>query len=88
MLGRARWKGYVAEASWPKANPALLEDDSISLPVQINGKKRAEIAVLKSASPQEVEAATLASDAVQRALEGRTPKKIIVVPGRIVNVVA
>jgi leucyl-tRNA synthetase len=81
-------KGYVAEASWPKANPALLEDDSISLPVQINGKKRAEIAVLKSASPQEVEAATLASDAVQRALEGRTPKKIIVVPGRIVNVVA
>ncbi|MDQ0392423.1 leucine--tRNA ligase [Labrys monachus] len=81
-------QGLVAEAAWPKAEPALLEDDSVTLPVQINGKKRAEVTVPKSASPKEVEAATLASEAVQRALEGRAPKKLIVVPGRIVNVVA
>ncbi|WP_448954086.1 leucine--tRNA ligase [Labrys neptuniae] len=79
--------GLVAEAAWPVADPALLEDDTITLPVQFNGKKRADLTVAKTASPKEVEAATLANEAVQRVLEGRAPKKIIVVPGRIVNVV-
>ncbi|MGJ4857555.1 leucine--tRNA ligase [Labrys sp. La1] len=80
-------QGLVAEASWPVADPALLEDDTITLPVQFNGKKRADLTVPKTASPKEVEAATLADETVQRVLEGRSPKKIIVVPGRIVNVV-
>ncbi len=79
--------GLVAQAPWPVAEAALLEDDTVTLPVQFNGKKRADLTVAKTASPKEVEAATLADEAVQRVLEGRTPKKIIVVPGRIVNVV-
>jgi leucyl-tRNA synthetase len=55
--------------------------------VQINGRKRAEIAVARGALDGEIEAAVLALDAVKRALDGKPPKKVIVVPGRIVNVV-
>jgi leucyl-tRNA synthetase len=79
--------GLVAEAAWPIADPAFLEDDAIVLPVQVNGRKRADLTVAKTASQKEVEAAALALDAVQRALDGKPPKKIIVVPQRIVNVV-
>jgi len=59
----------------------------VTLPIQINGKRRAEIAVPRDMAKSEVEKAALAHDAVQRALEGAAPKKVIVVPGRIVNVV-
>lgn len=79
--------GLIGEAAWPDAEPALLKDDSITLPVQINGKKRAEVTVAADADSVTVEAATRAHDAVVRALEGRPIRKIIVVPGRIVNVV-
>ncbi|GMA78247.1 hypothetical protein GCM10025880_46640 [Methylorubrum aminovorans] len=79
--------GLVAEASWPQADQALLVEDEITLPVQINGKKRADVTVLRDADAKAVEAATLALEPVQRALEGRPPKKVIVVPGRIVNLV-
>ncbi|WP_307284913.1 leucine--tRNA ligase [Labrys wisconsinensis] len=79
--------GLVAEAAWPAADPALLEDDTVTLPVQVNGRKRADLTVPKAAAQNEIEAAVLALDAVQRALEGKPVKKIIVVPGRIVNVV-
>ncbi|QIJ74477.1 leucine--tRNA ligase [Methylobacterium sp. NI91] len=79
--------GLVAEASWPQADQALLVEDEITLPVQINGKKRADVTVPRDADPKAVEAATLALEPVQRALEGRPPKKVIVVPGRIVNLV-
>ena len=78
----------IAESAWPAADHALATNDSVTLPIQINGKKRAEIVVDRSADSAAVEAAVLALDAVQKALEGRTPKKIIVVPQRIVNVVA
>ncbi len=78
----------VAEASWPVADAALATNDTVTLPIQINGKKRAEITVDRAADNATVEAAVLALDSVQRALEGRVPKKIIVVPQRIVNVVA
>ena len=78
----------VAEASWPVADAALATNDTVTLPIQINGKKRAEITVDRTADNATVEAAVLALDSVQKALEGRTPKKIIVVPQRIVNVVA
>ncbi len=78
----------IAEASWPLADGALATSDTVTLPIQINGKKRAEIVVDRSAENATVEAAVLALESVQTALEGRVPKKIIVVPQRIVNVVA
>ncbi|MCK0197506.1 leucine--tRNA ligase [Ancylobacter sp. 6x-1] len=80
--------GLVAEAEWPASEPSLLAEDTVTLPIQINGKRRADITVPKAASPAEVESAVLALDAVVKALDGRPPKRIIVVPQRIVNVVA
>jgi len=79
--------GLVTEAPWPKADPAMLVDDTVTLPVQINGKRKAEITVAADAGKEEVEKLALADEAVVRALGGVTPKKVIVVPGRIVNVV-
>ena len=79
--------GLVAQAAWPKADPTLLVDDTITLPIQINGKRRSELAVPADLSKEEVEKRALADDAVQKALNGAEPKKIIVVPGRIINVV-
>ncbi|MBK4214527.1 leucine--tRNA ligase [Paracoccus caeni] len=81
-------QGMVVDAPWPKADPALLEDDIVTLPIQINGKRRAEISVPKAMPKEEIEALVLADETVQRFLEGAAPKKLIVVPGRIVNVVA
>jgi leucyl-tRNA synthetase len=80
-------EGLVAETAWPVADQALLVEDEITLPVQINGKKRADVTVPRDADAKAVEAATLALEPVQRALEGRAPRKVIVVPGRIVNLV-
>ncbi|MEL7465594.1 MAG: leucine--tRNA ligase [Pseudomonadota bacterium] len=79
--------GMLAEAAWPTADPSLLEDDAITMPIQVNGKKRAEISVSKDADKADVEAMALAEESVQRFLDGAPPKKVIVVPGRIVNVV-
>ncbi|MFI0396340.1 leucine--tRNA ligase [Paracoccus jiaweipingae] len=81
-------QGLVVDAPWPQADPALLQDDSVTLPIQINGKRRAEITVPKDMPKDEIEKLVLADETVQRFLEGATPKKLIVVPGRIVNVVA
>jgi leucyl-tRNA synthetase len=80
-------EGLVVSAEWPSADPALLVDDTITMPIQINGKRRAEINVSKDASKDDIEKIALANDAVVRVLDGATPKKLIVVPGRIVNVV-
>ncbi len=77
----------VAEAPWPQVATSLLIEDTITLPVQINGKKRADVTVARQAENADIEAAVLALDAVKRALEGKRPKKVIVVPHRIVNVV-
>ncbi|AWB49898.1 leucine--tRNA ligase [Gemmobacter aquarius] len=85
MLGGA---GLVAQAAWPKADPALLVDDSVTLPIQINGKRRAEITVPAGMPASEVEKLALADEAVVKFLAGAPVKKIIVVPGRIINVVA
>jgi leucyl-tRNA synthetase len=73
---------------WPKPEKELLDDDTIVLPVQINGKKRADLTVSKEADKKTIEENVLALDAVQKTLNGQPPKRIIVVPGRIVNVVA
>ena len=79
--------GLVVSADWPKADPNFLIDDEITLPVQINGKRRTEITVPQDTDLAEIEKITLRCEAVVKALNGNTPKKIIVVPGRIVNVV-
>ncbi|HEV3161159.1 MAG TPA: leucine--tRNA ligase [Xanthobacteraceae bacterium] len=77
----------VAQAPWPELERALLIEDTLTLPVQINGKKRADVTVPRDAGNAEIEAAVLVLDAVKKALEGKRPKKVIIVPGRIVNVV-
>ncbi|MBI1417010.1 MAG: leucine--tRNA ligase [Limimaricola sp.] len=84
MLGG---EGLVATAPWPKADPAMLVEDTITLPIQINGKRRSEITVPADLPAAEVEKRALADDAVVRALDGAAPRKLIVVPGRIVNIV-
>ena len=80
-------EGLVATAPWPVADEAMLVDDTVTLPIQINGKRRAEISVPKDMDKAEVEKIALSTEAVQKALDGNAPKKVIVVPGRIVNVV-
>ncbi|MFN5997111.1 MAG: leucine--tRNA ligase [Paracoccaceae bacterium] len=80
-------EGLCAQAAWPKADPALLVDDTVTLPIQINGKRRAEISVPKDMPAAEVEKIALADEDVVRFLAGQPVKKIIVVPGRIINVV-
>ncbi|MDO6730208.1 leucine--tRNA ligase [Marinovum sp. 2_MG-2023] len=84
MLGG---EGQVIDAPWPVADDAMLVEASVTLPIQINGKRRAEISVAADLSKEEVEKIALAHEAVVKALDGQAPKKIIVVPGRIVNVV-
>jgi leucyl-tRNA synthetase len=79
--------GLVARAPWPKADPALLQDDMVTLPIQINGKRRSEITVPRDADAAAIEACALDDATVRRMLDGAAPKKLIVVPGRIVNVV-
>ena len=79
--------GLVAQAAWPKADPAMLVQDRITLPIQINGKRRGEISVPADMPASEVEKIVLADDAVVKFLAGQPVKKLIVVPGRIVNVV-
>ena len=81
-------KTLVAMETWPVLEPALLVETTITLPVQVNGKKRADITVDRNAKNADIEAAVLALDAIQRALDGKPPKKVIVVPQRIINVVA
>ncbi|WP_234854668.1 leucine--tRNA ligase [Paracoccus everestensis] len=81
-------QGLLVDAPWPKADPAMLEDDTVTLPIQINGKRRAEISVAKDMPKDQIEALVLADETVRKFLEGAAPKKLIVVPGRIVNVVA
>jgi leucyl-tRNA synthetase len=80
-------KTILATQPWPPLEPELLVENTVTLPVQVNGKKRADVTVPRDASNAEIEKAVLALEAVQRALEGKPPKKVIVVPGRIVNVV-
>ncbi|TQM94271.1 leucine--tRNA ligase [Roseinatronobacter monicus] len=87
IWARQGGEGLVAQAPWPQADPAMLVRDTVILPIQINGKRRSEIEVPADISKEEVEKLALADDAVIKALAGGVPRKLIVVPGRIVNVV-
>jgi leucyl-tRNA synthetase len=78
----------VAMARWPSADPRLVKSDTITIAVQVNGKRRGEIEISREAEEEAVRSTALALEAVQRALEGKAPRRVIVVPGRIVNVVA
>lgn len=80
-------EGLIAERPWPGFDPALVVENEITLPVQINGKKRADLTIARDADQSAIESAVLALDAVKAALNGASPRKIIVVPQRIVNVV-
>ena len=84
MMGGA---GLIVDAPWPVADEAMLIETTVTLPIQINGKRRSEIAVPADMPKEEIEKLVLAMDAVVRALDGAAPKKLIIVPGRIVNIV-
>ncbi len=79
--------GLVCNAPWPKADPALLARDKIVLGVQVNGKRRSEIEVAADADNAAVEKAALSEAGVKRHIDGKTIRKVVVVPGRIVNIV-
>ncbi|MES2986629.1 MAG: leucine--tRNA ligase [Pseudomonadota bacterium] len=80
-------EGLIADAAWPEVDPALLVDDEVTIAVQVNGKLRDTLVMPKGAAKDIVEAAALASDKIVRVLEGNAPKKVIVVPDRLVNIV-
>jgi leucyl-tRNA synthetase len=80
-------KPFLAQAPWPEADPALVAADSVIIAVQVGGKLRGTITVPPDCDKAEVEKCALALETVRRALDGKTPKKVIVVPGRIVNIV-
>ena len=80
-------EGMVLDAPWPEFDPALAADDEVTLPIQVNGKRRGEIRVARGLEPAEVEAIVMADPDVQARLEGQTVRKIVVVKDRIVNLV-
>ena len=89
----ALWRGLghggaLVDETWPELDEAALERDALTLAVQVNGKRRAEITVAADASREDCEAAAKADEGVARHLEGLTLRKVIVVPGRLVNLVA
>ena len=81
-------EGLVYHAPWPELNKAMLVDDTITLPVQVNGKRRSELNVAKDMPKDEIEKLALADEAVKRSIGDGTIRKVIIVPGRIVNIVA
>ena len=91
-LAESAWRDLghdtmVCDTPWPQADPAYLADDTVVLAVQVNGKRRGEIEMEKDAPNARAEAAALSLEAVARILDGKPPRKVIVVPNRIVNVV-
>ena len=81
-------KTLLFETPWPKADPALLKSDTVTIAVQVNGKLRGTLELAIGLDNKDVEKAALALETVVRALEGKAPRRVIVVPGRIVNIVA
>ncbi|HMC92085.1 MAG TPA: class I tRNA ligase family protein, partial [Allosphingosinicella sp.] len=81
-------EGLVADAPWPEADPALLVEDEVTIAVQVNGKLRDTLTAPKGAGKDRLEAMALGSDKIVRQLEGKAPRKVIVIPDRLVNIVA
>ena len=91
-LAHAAWAGCsfggdLLDSPWPEPAEDALQQDEIELMMQVNGKLRGSIKVPADATREAIEALALASDAARRHLEGKTPKKLVVVPGRLVNIV-
>jgi leucyl-tRNA synthetase len=86
-LGYAARAGDLLDAAWPSVDESALLRDEIELVLQVNGKLRGAVLVPANASKQDIEQAALASEAFQKQAQGAAPKKVIVVPGRLVNVV-
>jgi leucyl-tRNA synthetase len=80
--------GLIADAAWPEADPALLVEDEVTIAVQINGKLRDTLTAPKGSARETLEEMALASEKVVRILDGKPPRKVIVVPDRLVNLVA
>ena len=77
----------IAYQPWPVFDPALLIEESVELPVQVNGKLRDRLKVSRDADRQSIEKLVLASEKIQAKIEGKSIKKLIVVPGKLVNIV-
>jgi leucyl-tRNA synthetase len=84
-LGR---DGSVVTAAWPTFDPSMLVDDTVEVPVQVMGKVRSRIVVPSDADAAAMEAAALADERIRELIEGKTVRKVVVIPGRLVNVVA
>ena len=80
-------KGLISQSKWPEVNKTLLENNNVTIAVQVNGKKRTLMTFPKSLSKEEIESLALSNDNIIKLLAGIAPKKVIVVPGRIVNIV-
>jgi len=92
-ISQTLWQGLdygdnILTAPWPEVDEAALVQDEIELIIQVNGKLRGKLHAAKDADKASLEKMALAHEAVQKHLAGATPKKIIVVPGRLINVVA
>jgi leucyl-tRNA synthetase len=92
-LGEECWAALghaslLAEEPWPKPDPSLVQDDTVTIAVQVNGKRRDELTIARDAAKEDIEQAALKLENVVRAIGGRKIKKVVVVPHRIVNVVA
>ena len=84
---RSGREGFVSAAPWPKVDEALLKVDTVTLPVQVNGKRRGEITLAADADRSQAETIALEDEGVRKILNGRVPRKVIIVPGRIINFV-
>jgi len=87
LWSRLGHQQLLADTAWPQADPAWLEADTVTLAIQVNGKRRGEIVVPKGLAKEAIEEAALADAAVRRAIAEKPPRRVIIVPDRIVNVV-
>ena len=85
---RLEYRGSCLEADWPDCDESLLVENEIEMVVQVNGKVRSRMQVAATASNEELESSALADSKIAGLIEGLTVRKVIVVPGRLVNIVA
>ena len=91
-IATALWSGLrpgteLIDQPWPAVDPLALVQDQVELVVQVNGKLRGHIRVPSNATREQIEAAALADESVRKFIDGKAPKKVVVVPGRLVNIV-
>ncbi len=77
----------LIDAAWPKSDPEALEQNEVEMVIQVNGKLRSKVTVAKSADKKQIEDLALADEKIQQHIEGKTVRKTIVIPGRLVNIV-